>query len=120
MEKTRPALVARAQKDGCRWLLPAAGASDVRAPHRRSNYQGCHDVASPLRRPDDEVTKKPRRTKILLSPSLGKYVPQVGDDIELRIICQAVETKAFAESQKAEAAREAAAKAEETAKKKQR
>jgi polyisoprenoid-binding protein YceI len=28
---------------------------------------------------------------------LGRYVPQVGDVIEMRIICQAVEAKAYAE-----------------------
>ncbi len=32
---------------------------------------------------------------------MGKYVPQVSDDIELRIICQGVESKAYAEYLKA-------------------
>jgi polyisoprenoid-binding protein YceI len=32
---------------------------------------------------------------------LGRYVPQVGDDIELHIICQAVDAKAYAEYLKA-------------------
>ena len=32
---------------------------------------------------------------------LGAYVPQVGDEIELRIICQAVDAKAYAEYLKA-------------------
>lgn len=33
---------------------------------------------------------------------LGKYVPQVGDDIEMHIICQAVDAKAYAEYLKAQ------------------
>ena len=32
---------------------------------------------------------------------LGKYVPQVGDDIEMHIICQAVDARAYAEYLKA-------------------
>ena len=32
---------------------------------------------------------------------LGRYVPQVGDDIEMHIICQAVEARAYAEYLKA-------------------
>jgi polyisoprenoid-binding protein YceI len=32
---------------------------------------------------------------------LGRYVPQVGDDIEMHIICQAVDAKAYAEYLKA-------------------
>jgi polyisoprenoid-binding protein YceI len=44
---------------------------------------------------------------------LGKYVPQVSDEIELRVISQAVEAKAYAaylKKQEAEEAAEAAAK----------
>jgi polyisoprenoid-binding protein YceI len=41
---------------------------------------------------------------------LGKYVPQVSDEIRMQIISQAVDAKAYAEQQKAEAAKEAAAK----------
>ena len=33
---------------------------------------------------------------------LGKYVPQVGDDIEMHIICQAVDARAYAEYLKAQ------------------
>jgi polyisoprenoid-binding protein YceI len=40
---------------------------------------------------------------------LGKYVPQVGDEIRMHITSQAVEAKAYAEYLKAEAAAEAAA-----------
>jgi polyisoprenoid-binding protein YceI len=36
---------------------------------------------------------------------LGKYVPQVGDEIQMHIISQAVEAKAYAEYQKARAAK---------------
>jgi polyisoprenoid-binding protein YceI len=32
---------------------------------------------------------------------LGRYVPQVGDDIEMHIICQAVDARAYAEYLKA-------------------
>ncbi len=32
---------------------------------------------------------------------LGRYVPQVGDDVEMHIICQAVDAKAYAEYLKA-------------------
>jgi polyisoprenoid-binding protein YceI len=39
---------------------------------------------------------------------LGKYVPQVGDEIQMRIIVQAVEAKAYAEYLKAQEAKEAA------------
>jgi polyisoprenoid-binding protein YceI len=39
---------------------------------------------------------------------LGKYVPQVGDEIQMHIISQAVESKAFAEYLKAEEAKKAA------------
>lgn len=39
---------------------------------------------------------------------LGKYVPQVGDDIELHVISQAVEEKAYEEYLKARAAKQAA------------
>jgi polyisoprenoid-binding protein YceI len=46
---------------------------------------------------------------------LGKYVPQVGDEIQMHIISQAVEAKAYAEYLKVQAARAAAAK--ESAKK---
>lgn len=38
---------------------------------------------------------------------LGQYVPQVGDEIRMHIICQAAEAKAYAELLKAEAAEEA-------------
>lgn len=41
---------------------------------------------------------------------LGKYVPQVGDEIQLHIISQAVEAKAYAEYLKVQAARAATAK----------
>ena len=41
---------------------------------------------------------------------LGKYVPQVGDEIQMHIISQAVEAKAYAEYLKVQAARAAAAK----------
>jgi polyisoprenoid-binding protein YceI len=41
---------------------------------------------------------------------LGKYVPQVSDEISMHIISQAVEAKAYAEYLKAEAAKEAAKK----------
>ena len=40
---------------------------------------------------------------------LGAYVPQVSDEIQLRLICQAVEAQPYAEYLKAEAAAEAAA-----------
>lgn len=40
---------------------------------------------------------------------LGKYVPEVGDEIQMRIVSQAVEAKAYAAYLKAEAAEEAAA-----------
>jgi polyisoprenoid-binding protein YceI len=40
---------------------------------------------------------------------LGKYVPQVSDEIQMHIISQAVEAKAYAEYLKARAAKEAAA-----------
>ena len=40
---------------------------------------------------------------------LGKYVPQVGDEIPMHIISQAVEAKAYAAYLKAQAAKEAAA-----------
>jgi polyisoprenoid-binding protein YceI len=40
---------------------------------------------------------------------LGKYVPQVGDEIRMHITSQAVEAKAYAEYLKAEAAADAAA-----------
>jgi hypothetical protein len=39
---------------------------------------------------------------------LGKYVPQVGDEIQMRIIIQAVEAKPYAEYLKAREAAEAA------------
>ena len=39
---------------------------------------------------------------------LGKYVPQVADEIQMRIIIQAVEAKPYAEYLKARAAAEAA------------
>jgi hypothetical protein len=39
---------------------------------------------------------------------LGAYVPQVGDEIQMRIISQAVDAKAHAAYLKAEAAAEAA------------
>jgi polyisoprenoid-binding protein YceI len=42
---------------------------------------------------------------------LGKYVPQVGDEIPMRIIIEAYEAKPYAEYLKEEAAKEAAAKA---------
>jgi polyisoprenoid-binding protein YceI len=38
---------------------------------------------------------------------LGKYVPQVGDEVEMRIIIQAVEAKSYAEYLKAQEAAEA-------------
>jgi polyisoprenoid-binding protein YceI len=41
---------------------------------------------------------------------LGKYVPQVGDEIQMHIISQAVEAKAYAEYLKVQADRAAAAK----------
>src|SRR4029077_19146534 len=41
---------------------------------------------------------------------LGRYVPQVGDDIEMHVISQAVEAKAYAEYLKAREAKEAAKK----------
>ena len=41
---------------------------------------------------------------------LGKYVPQVGDEIQMRIIVQAVEAKAYAEYLKARKAAQDAAK----------
>ena len=41
---------------------------------------------------------------------LGKYVPDVGDEIQMRVISQAVEAKAYAAYLKAEAAEEAAAR----------
>jgi polyisoprenoid-binding protein YceI len=41
---------------------------------------------------------------------LGKYVPQVGDEIQMHIISQAVEAQAYAEYLKIQAARAAAAK----------
>jgi polyisoprenoid-binding protein YceI len=41
---------------------------------------------------------------------LGKYVPQVGDEIQMHIISQAVDAKAYAEYQKVQAAKAAAAK----------
>ena len=41
---------------------------------------------------------------------LGKYVPQVGDEIQMHIISQAVEAKAYAEYLMVQAARAAAAK----------
>ena len=41
---------------------------------------------------------------------LGRYVPQVGDEIQMHIIVQAVEAKAYAEYLKAQAAKAAAAK----------
>jgi polyisoprenoid-binding protein YceI len=41
---------------------------------------------------------------------LGKYVPQVGDEIQMHIISQAVDAKAYAEYLKVQAARAAAAK----------
>jgi polyisoprenoid-binding protein YceI len=41
---------------------------------------------------------------------LGKYVPQVGDEIQMHIISQAVEAKAYAEYLRVQAARAAAAK----------
>jgi polyisoprenoid-binding protein YceI len=41
---------------------------------------------------------------------LGKFVPQVKDEIQIRITCQAAEAKAYAEYLRAEAAAEAAAK----------
>jgi len=40
---------------------------------------------------------------------LGKYIPQVGDEIQMHITSQAVEAKAYAEYLKAEAAAESAA-----------
>jgi polyisoprenoid-binding protein YceI len=40
---------------------------------------------------------------------LGKFVPQVSDEIQMRIVCQAVDAKAYAEYLKAQAAAEAAA-----------
>ena len=40
---------------------------------------------------------------------LGRYVPQVSDEVQLHIVSQAVDAKAYAEYQKAEAAAEAAA-----------
>jgi polyisoprenoid-binding protein YceI len=42
---------------------------------------------------------------------LGKYVPQVGDEIQMHIISQAVDAKAYAEYLKAQAARAAAKEA---------
>ena len=41
---------------------------------------------------------------------LGKYVPQVGDEIQMHLISQAVEAKAYAEYLRVQAARAAAAK----------
>jgi polyisoprenoid-binding protein YceI len=41
---------------------------------------------------------------------LGKYVPQVGDEIQMHLISQAVESKAYAEYLRVQAARAAAAK----------
>jgi polyisoprenoid-binding protein YceI len=41
---------------------------------------------------------------------LGRYVPQVGDEIQMHIISQAVEAKAYAEYLRVQAARAAAAK----------
>jgi len=41
---------------------------------------------------------------------LGRYVPQVGDEIQMHITSQAVEAAANAEYQKAQAAQDAAAK----------
>jgi polyisoprenoid-binding protein YceI len=43
---------------------------------------------------------------------LGKYVPQVGDEVEMRIIIQAVEAKPYADYLKAQEAKEAAKAAE--------
>jgi len=48
---------------------------------------------------------------------LGKYAPQVSDEIQMHITSQAVEAKAYAEYLKAEAAEEAAAAAKDAAKK---
>jgi len=48
---------------------------------------------------------------------LGKYVPQVGDEIRIEIISQAVEAKPYAEYLKAQAAKKAAAAAQDAAKK---
>jgi hypothetical protein len=39
---------------------------------------------------------------------LGKYVPQVGDEVQMRIIIQAVEAKPYAEYLKTQEAAEAA------------
>jgi polyisoprenoid-binding protein YceI len=41
---------------------------------------------------------------------LGKYVPQVGDEIQMHLISQAVESKAYSEYLRVQAARAAAAK----------
>jgi polyisoprenoid-binding protein YceI len=41
---------------------------------------------------------------------LGRFVPQVKDEIQIRITCQAAEAKAYAEYLRAQAAAEAAAK----------
>jgi len=43
---------------------------------------------------------------------LGKYAPQVGDEVEMRIIIQAVEAKPYADYLKAQEAKEAAKAAE--------
>ncbi len=47
---------------------------------------------------------------------LGRYVPQVSDEIELHVISQAVDAKAYAEYLKARAEEEAARKQSETTK----
>jgi polyisoprenoid-binding protein YceI len=48
---------------------------------------------------------------------IGKFIPQVGDEISIQIIAQAVDAKAYAQSLKDQAAREAAAKAADAVKK---
>jgi polyisoprenoid-binding protein YceI len=48
---------------------------------------------------------------------MGKYVPQVSDEIRMQIISQAVEAKAYAEYLKAQAAAAAAAAAKDAARK---
>jgi hypothetical protein len=58
-------------------------------------------------------------TRRFLRLGLGKFVPQVSDEIRMHIISQAVEAKPYAEYLKAKAAAEAAA-AKDSAKKQPR
>lgn len=51
-----------------------------------------------------EATTTIRRSEF----GMGEFVPQVSDEIQMQIICQAVESKAFAEYEKAQAQKKAA------------